>query len=472
MKALSYEQKERIGFTYITGQLQPSSPYGTERVRELSPVENKTELLRQLDNVRRMLSVPEDGSLRRMLQLFHGLKMLRPTARKGRENDLNEIELFELKRFLLQTAEILPLWKELQEKWQLQGLRLADTEAALDLLDPHGHRVASFYLEDDSSPLLTLLRQEKRSLEAELHRAPSDELFARRSLVAAQEESEEQRLRSELSKKLRPYLGDILQNMEAIGELDLTVEKARLAARFGGVYPEIRDGQLDFSQMRYPKIENFTPISLSLPIGATVITGANMGGKSVALKTLALNVYLIHCGLFPFAQKAVCPLFDALLFLAEDAEDTDKGLSSFGGEILRLREALDTIRKGFCLVLLDEFARGTNPDEGAALVQGLTEYLDSLPVMAVLSTHYDKVAQKASAHYQVVGLRNASEEELSARLRNLDGAGSLKLLQQYMNYGLYPVWDAGDCPKDALRICRLLGLEEEILSLVENNYGI
>jgi dsDNA-specific endonuclease/ATPase MutS2 len=472
MKALSYEQKERIGFTYIMGQLQPSSPYGTERVRELSPVENKTELLRQLDNVRRMLSVPEDGSLRRMLQLFHGLKMLRPTARKGRENDLNEIELFELKRFLLQTAEILPLWKELQEKWQLQGVGLADTEAALDLLDPHGHRVASFYLEDDSSPLLTLLRQEKRSLEAELHRAPCDELYARRSLVAAQEESEEQRLRSELSKKLRPYLGDILQNMEAIGELDLTVEKARLAARFGGVYPEIKEGLLDFSQMRYPKIENFTPISLSLPIGATVITGANMGGKSVALKTLALNVYLIHCGLFPFAQKAVCPLFDALLFLAEDAEDTDKGLSSFGGEILRLREALDTIRKGFCLVLLDEFARGTNPDEGAALVQGLTEYLDGLPVMAVLATHYDKVAQKASAHYQVVGLRNASEEELSARLRNLDGAGSLKLLQQYMNYGLYPVWDAGDCPKDALRICRLLGLEEEILSLVENNYGI
>jgi dsDNA-specific endonuclease/ATPase MutS2 len=197
-----------------------------------------------------------------------------------------------------------------------------------------------------------------------------------------------------------------------------------------------------------------------------------MGGKSVALKTLALNVYLMHCGLFPFAERAACPLFDSLLFLAEDAENVDNGLSSFGGEILRLQESLAAVREGFCLVLLDEFARGTNPDEGAALVQGLTEYLNALPVMAVLATHYDKVAQKASAHYQVVGLRNASEEELSARLRDLDGAGSLKLLQQYMNYGLYPVWDAGDCPKDALRICRLLGLEEEILSLVENNYGI
>ncbi|MBR6825678.1 MAG: hypothetical protein IKM59_03935 [Oscillospiraceae bacterium] len=472
MEALSYNQKERIGFTYIAGQLQPASPYGMELVRDLAPVENKTELLRQLDNISRVLAVPENGSLRRMLQIFHSLKMLRPTAQKGRENDLNEVELFELKRFLLQTGEILPLWVELQEKWQLRGVGLTDTEAALDLLDPRGHRVASFFLEDDSSPLLTRLRQEKRSLEAELHRAPSDELQARRSIVAAREEAEEQRLRSVLSEKLRPYLGDILQNMEAIGELDLTVEKARLARRFGGVYPKITESRLEFSEMRYPKIENFTPISLSLPVGATVITGANMGGKSVALKTLALNVYLVHCGLFPFAQRALCPLFDGLLFLAEDAEDTDNGLSSFGGEILRFREALQSIREGFCLVLLDEFARGTNPDEGAALVQGLTEYLSSLPVMAVLATHYDKVAQKASAHYQVVGLRNAQGEELAARLRGLDGTGSLKLLQQYMNYGLYPVWDARDCPRDALRICRLLGLDDEILSLVEKNYGI
>jgi DNA mismatch repair ATPase MutS len=118
-------------------------------------------------------------------------------------------------------------------------------------------------------------------------------------------------------------------------------------------------------------------------------------------------------------------------------------------------------------VLLDEFARGTNPDEGAALVQGLTEYLDGLPVMAVLSTHYDKVAQKASAHYQVVGLRNASEEELSARLRDLDGAGSLKLLQQYMNYGLYRVEDAQDCPRDAVNICRLLDMKAEILQEID-----
>ena len=472
MKALTYAQKERIGISYIFDQLRPASPYGMERVRELAPIEVRSELLRQLENVRRMLLVPEDGTLRRMLQTFHGLKMLRPTVQKGRETDLNEIELFEIKRFLLQSAEILPLWRELQAQWQLDGVRLFNTEAALNLLDPHGHRVASFFLEDDSSPLLTALRQEKRELEAALHKAPSDELQARRSAVAAREEAEEQRLRSELSKNLRPYLSDILENMAAIGEIDLTVEKVRLVRRFGGVYPEISENTLHFAQMRHPKIENFTAISIDLPVGATVITGANMGGKSVALKTLALNVYLIHCGLFPFAEAATCPLFEDLLFLAEDAENMDNGLSSFGGEILRLQDSLQAIGAGFCLVLLDEFARGTNPDEGAALVQGLTEYLNALPVMAVLATHYDKVAQKASAHYQVVGLKNAHGEELADRLRGLDGAGSLKLLQQYMNYGLYPVCDARDCPKDALRICRLLGLDEKILSLVEKNYGI
>ena len=33
----------------------------------------------------------------------------------------------------------------------------------------------------------------------------------------------------------------------------------------------------------------FVPVSIALDQGATVITGANMGGKSVAMKTVALN---------------------------------------------------------------------------------------------------------------------------------------------------------------------------------------
>ena len=47
----------------------------------------------------------------------------------------------------------------------------------------------------------------------------------------------------------------------------------------------------------------FVPVSISLDWGAAVITGANMGGKSVAMKTVALNVLLLQAGLPGLRQK-------------------------------------------------------------------------------------------------------------------------------------------------------------------------
>lgn len=55
----------------------------------------------------------------------------------------------------------------------------------------------------------------------------------------------------------------------------------------------------------------FTPVSIELLSGSTVITGANMGGKSVAVKTLALNVLLALCGFPVFAGKPNCRILPA-----------------------------------------------------------------------------------------------------------------------------------------------------------------
>ena len=39
-----------------------------------------------------------------------------------------------------------------------------------------------------------------------------------------------------------------------------------------------------------------------------------------------------------------------------------------------------------------------------------------------------------------------------------------------MNYGLYRVEGKSDCPRDALNICRMLSLKEEILAKIEAQY--
>lgn len=264
--------------------------------------------------------------------------------------------------------------------------------------------------------------------------------------------------------------------METIGDIDLTVEKARLARRCGGVMPSFTESSLAMTDMVNPKIadllkdqkKSFTPVSIALSRGATVITGANMGGKSVALKSVALNIVLAHCGFFPFAKSASLPLFDSMYIVSEDLESVDRGLSSFGGEIVRFNEVMRRIENEFAFLLLDEFARGTNPDEGAAIVQSVTQYLNRCNAVSVLATHYDGVVQYASAHYQVIGLKELDVEQLARELAGLSGDVGVTLIGRHMNYGLYRVEGKEDCPRDALNICRLLGMKNEIVELIKN----
>ena len=520
---LPFAQRENIGFQYVLDALKPCSPYGEERVRELKPFElcEKTELQRQLSNIQRVLTVLEaeaidsgkkarpegpvcdlpemQGELERirsaleqgegcqkaldkLLLVFMTVKNVRPTAKKCREAHLNEIELFELKRFLLKCDEMLPLFNQIQPVLQLEGISLKDTSGALDLLDPEHNRVASFYIFDGYSQTLRTLRKEKRELEEQIRRLPDgtekEELQARRSRIAADEEHEEMRIRGELSEGLRPYIDDILHNMEAIADIDLTVEKACLALRYGGTMPRFTENTLSMTDMINPQIadavqgrgKTFTPVSIALEKGATVITGANMGGKSVALKTIALNILLIQCGFFPFAKNASAPLFDGMYIISEDLENIDRGLSSFGGEMVRFNQVVNQIESGFSFIMLDEFARGTNPDEGAAIVQSVTAYLNGKNAMTVLATHYDNVAQRGNAHYQVIGLKDLDVDKLQAEIAARGGDVGVELISQHMNYGLYRVEDKQDCPRDALNICRLLGMKPEILEMVEKNY--
>ena len=91
---------------------------------------------------------------------------------------------------------------------------------------------------------------------------------------------------------------------------------------------------------------SFVPVSISLTPGATVITGANMGGKSVAMKTVALNVLLMQAGFLVCAKKAKMPLFESVLMLFEDMQSIQSGLSGFGSEIVQFQKALDASALG------------------------------------------------------------------------------------------------------------------------------
>lgn len=108
---------------------------------------------------------------------------------------------------------------------------------------------------------------------------------------------------------------------------------------------------------------------------------------------------------------------------------------------------------------MDEFARGTNPQEGAALARALVRHLNGLDCTALLTTHYDGVSDAARAHYQVAGLvREVTGDE---------GDDPRARIARRMDYRLLPAPPGAPCPRDALRVCRLLELDQELLALFE-----
>ena len=102
-------------------------------------------------------------------------------------------------------------------------------------------------------------------------------------------------------------------------------------------------------------------------------------------------------------------------------------------------------------------------------MQAVTRYLNDVDAISLLTTHYDKVAECAHAHYQIIGLRDVDPEEIRRELA-ASGEDGVAVIARHMNYGLYRVEGASDCPRDALNICRMLSLKPEILEKIQQAY--
>jgi dsDNA-specific endonuclease/ATPase MutS2 len=478
MIELNFQQKDNIGFQYIIDELAPCSPYGEERIKGMKPFtrEQKPELLRQLQNIQRVLENRDRcaSAMDKLMHTFMCIKNIRKIAEKCCESTLNAIELFEVKRFLLESERMLPLFAEVNEAVCFDGITLKDTTEALELLDPEKNRVASFYISDMYSQELRAIRKEKRALEEAIRRAEGEEkeeLQAKRVLVAVEEEHEERKVRIMLSEQLRPFIPAMLHNMDAIAQIDLSVQKAALARRYGAVLPVITENQVDFAEMTNPQIadslkkrgNSFTPISLALCEGATVITGANMGGKTISLKLCGQTTILAQYGFFVGAKEAKVGLSNYVQILIGDSQSVERGLSSFGSEMEELKTMLDSAVER-TMLLIDEIASGTNPVEGLALTRSLVDYLITKPYISLLTTHFETVTETDGVvNMQVRGLADVDFNRLNSEIQYAKRSERINIISKYMDYRLCRVEKQGEVPKDALNIAKMLGVSNEII---------
>jgi DNA mismatch repair protein MutS2 len=225
-------------------------------------------------------------------------------------------------------------------------------------------------------------------------------------------EREIHRILQELSTAVASNAMALRTNLEWIARLDLAVARGQLSRMTDGVEPEVgRQGIFELGGIRHPLIPPDQCVSNDLRLGedftVLILSGPNAGGKTVALKSVALAALMVRAGLHvPANPGARVDLVDCVLADIGDHQDIQQSLSTFSAAMANLAGILRTAGPN-TLVCLDEIGVGTDPAEGAAIAQATLEALAESGARVITTTHYNLLKEMAEIDDR---FKNASVE--------------------------------------------------------------
>jgi len=227
----------------------------------------------------------------------------------------------------------------------------------------------------------------------------------------------------DLAIKLLKYETTLTDASDVCGELDSMVALALGAAKYNWTAPKItNDTSLEIHGGRHPlqqlTVPSFVPNDCEVfggsgletantgvdadsdpgrhgvqKVHTLVLTGPNHSGKTVYLKQVALIVYLAHIGSFVPAESATVSLTDKILTRISTRESVSQTESAFA---IDLRQAAFAVKSATrrSLVLVDEFGKGTRPDDGAGLMTAFLDHFQSLGrerPKVLTATHFHEI---------------------------------------------------------------------------------
>ena len=231
-------------------------------------------------------------------------------------------------------------------------------------------------------------------------------------LLERKEADEIERILSELSADIAASASAIMENYRNLTLLAFIFGKSQLSFKMDGISPAITAArQMSLVRARHPLISADTVVPITVSLGfdfdTLVITGPNMGGKTVTLKTLGLFAIMTQSGLhIPVADGSVMCIFDDILADIGDEQSIEQSLSTFSSHMVHIVDMLASIENR-CLVLFDEVGAGTDPVEGAALAVSILEAVREKRALCAATTHY---AELKSYALDTDGVCNASCE--------------------------------------------------------------
>lgn len=496
--------REINGFGYVVNLLNVLSSVGRKHLHALPFLTSGKDIEAALAETEKVCAIVNSGKNGKPLSIL-SVKLTQLKDISGAlkilsdNNVLNDIALFEIKHFALLSESI----RECAAQMEIPFIDIPGLTKVIDILDPEKKRIPHFYICDAYSPALASLRAQLNKMEengyreketgagrfgeetetgrfgeeTETGRLKKENTGGRFEKETGANEFEkeieevrfkaqqlEDTIRKGISQALGLHVEILSKAIHEIARLDVLLSKSYQINELGLNKPSINDKETSYTGLFHPEIRSivqqqhktFQPVNISIPLHPTVITGANMAGKSVLLKSVALAQSMAQFGFYVPAQSAMIVPVDTIVTNEGDGEDQRKGLSSFASEMVRLNAVADNTHRNIKqLVLIDELARTTNPAEGKAIVCGMLDFLIRHNVQSLVTTHYsiDMPCRKL----RVKGFtENKNNEKIT--IGNINA---------YIDYSLEETTEK-EVPHEAVKIAEIIGVDRDIIDLIKN----
>lgn len=238
--------------------------------------------------------------------------------------------------------------------------------------------------------------------------------------LKADQRAEELRILRDVCSAIRKVINKVEAEFDDLVYLDVLHSIAQFADTLRMEPPQINDaniinivaGKHPLLQLSLKNINSESPVvPLDVSLGGKntvmVITGANAGGKTIAIKTIGLLLLMALSGMHvPSDPSSSFPLVRNLLADIGDEQSIENNLSTFSAHISNISEIISHADSK-TVILIDELGTGTDPDEGAALACAILKEISNVGALVFATTHLADI--KGFVH-RTDGMINASME--------------------------------------------------------------
>lgn len=193
----------------------------------------------------------------------------------------------------------------------------------------------------------------------------------------------------------KKFKGHLPAWFDVLGEVDALVSFAGYSYNNPDfTFPVILtddDLQMHARQLGHPLIPSQKRVSNDFDVDGwakfTILTGANMAGKSTFLRTVGVNMLLAGCGAPVCAQQMKITPLDIVTSI-HTIDSLANNESYFYAELKRLKMIIDMLKRGQkVFIILDEILKGTNSRDKQSGSKALIEQLISLKAAGIIATH-------------------------------------------------------------------------------------